>query len=273
LALLERRPLLSSIAVVVIVKLAMIAGIALAAAPTGGISTPTGAFATMALLALIPLALFRVLQRFGWTTVAGFNGPAKWREPWLIWLPAAYCLLNLSNLLTNEIAANPDWHALLQASALAVIVPLIEETTFRGLVLASLLNRFHATRGQILGAVLFSSMLFGFWHLPNPNIPPIMSAANIGYAMLAGVGFAAVLLRTRSIWLGMAAHTLILLTNLLSGALLSGNAVSVAEIAAPEHAVRNALTSVLATVPLCAYGLWLLRDPRRLGLHFPANAK
>jgi membrane protease YdiL (CAAX protease family) len=272
LALLERRPILSSIAIVVIVKVAMIAAIVLAAAPTGGASTPAGAAATMALLALIPLALFRVLERCGWATVAGFNGPTKWREPWLVWLPAAYCLLNLSNLLTNEINASLDRGALLQTSVQALMVPLIEETTFRGLVLAVLLNRFHATRGQILGAVLFSSVLFGFWHLPNPNVPAITSVANIVYAMLAGVGFAAVFLRTRSIWLVMAAHALIVFANLLSGALLSGNAVTVAETAAPEHAVRNALMSVLATVPLFLYGLWLLRDPRRLELDFTAKA-
>lgn len=272
-ALLERRPILSSIAAVVIVKFAMIAGIVLAGTLTGGASTPAGAAATIALLALIPLALFRVLQRCGWTSVAGFNGPARWREPWLVLLPAAYCLVNLSNLVTNEINADPDWHVLLQASVQGLMVPLIEETTFRGLVLAALLSRFHATRGQILVAVLIQSMLFGFWHLPNPNLPPIMSVANIVYAMLAGVGFAAVLLRTRSIWLGMAAHALIVFANLISGALLSGSAVTVAQIAAPEHAVRNALLSVLATVPLFLYGLWLLRDPRRLELDFPAKAK
>jgi membrane protease YdiL (CAAX protease family) len=270
-ALLERRPFLSSIAVVVIVKVTMIAGIVLAAGVAGGASTPAGAAATMTLLALIPLALFRVLQRRGWATIAGFNGPAKWREPWLVWLPAAYCLLNLSNLLTNEIHANPGWSALLQASVQTAMVPLIEETTFRGLVLAVLLNRFHATRKQILGAVFLSSVLFGFWHLPNPNVPAITSVANIVYAMLAGVGFAAVVLRTRSIWLVMAAHALIVFANLISGALLSGNAVTVAETSAPEHAVRNAVFSVIGTLPLFAYGLWLLRDPRRLGLDFPAK--
>ena len=46
-ALLERRPILSSIAVVIIVKVAMIAGIVLAAGPTGGVSTPAGAAAAL----------------------------------------------------------------------------------------------------------------------------------------------------------------------------------------------------------------------------------
>jgi membrane protease YdiL (CAAX protease family) len=118
--------------------------------------------------------------------------------------------------------------------------------------------------------VLFSSFLFGVAHaqwLLRPEIPWQTSVANIVYAALAGVGFAAVVLRTRSIWLVAAVHAGIAFANWLPALLTRGDiAPATALITTPAQAWLSAGVSILACVPLFLYGLWLLGDITRLDL-------
>jgi hypothetical protein len=77
-------------------------------------------------------------------------------------------------------------------------------------------------------------------------------------AFFAGVGFSGVLLRTRSIWLLVIVHALIISAGVLTNGLTIHHA-------ATESSVRlNALVSTLATLPLLFYGLYLVRDIRSL---------
>lgn len=265
--LLERRPIVAALLVVLAAKLALPAGLTVSSGIAGAPSTPVGALVALLVLGLIPVAVVSILRHQGWASLAGFNRPAQWQKPWLATPIYAYALVNLSGLIGKRIDAAPDWHALLLAGVQAISVPLIEESVFRGLVLAILLNHLGVTQRGIVRAVLLSAVLFGLWHATvalSPNVAWQQAAANIVYACFAGVGFAAVVLRTRSIWLVMLGHALIVFSNVLVSVLIAGQAVSTNAIVPPEQASRTAILSVLITVPLLLYGLWLLRDTNRL---------
>lgn len=119
--------------------------------------------------------------------MVGFNGPAKWRDVHLFWLPALLIPASLSNLLLSEMVGSLEPAELAAGFARGLSVAFLEETTFRGLALAILICKFHSTRRQIIGSVLLSSLIFGLAHLPNdPNWESFV--AQWVSAALTGVG-------------------------------------------------------------------------------------
>lgn len=194
--------LLPSITVVLFAKLLPALG-DVRSALTGLPRAAAGAFWA----GLVLFTAWRILENRDWARLVGFN--LRWRQPWLVWVLALYVVLNLSSLLGKTLRM-PDWQPLLQAVLQAPSGALFEEAIYRGLMLAILLSRFHKTRAEVLTAVLFSSALFGLahaWTLSSPDIPWQHGVANIVYATFAGVGYSAVLLRTRNIWLVAGVHT------------------------------------------------------------------
>lgn len=274
-SVLERRPVASAVGIFIVVKVLFVASVIALNIVAGRTHPLVGSVLSLLLGSAIMAIVYLILRRRGWASIVGFNSPSRWRTPWLIWLPALLILLNLSNLLSREMGEAPVFQQLLDAVVRGITVPLVEESVFRGLILATLLNRFHKTRVQVIGAVLLDSLLFGLWHLPpNPNAPWQVSAANVIYAVLAGVGFCAVVLRTGSIWLMMLVHGLIVLANVLVPVLGAQKMGTIADLITPEQAWRSASLSILACLPLFFYGLWLLRDPKRLNLDFaPARER
>jgi membrane protease YdiL (CAAX protease family) len=223
--------------------------------------------------AVVSVAAWRILAVSGWERFVGLSSGG--RQPWLAWMPALLILVNL-NGLPGSTLHTPDWKPALQAGVTAVSTGAFEELVFRGLILAILLARFHRTRRQVLGAVLLSSVLFGLWHvgpLATPQVPWQHAVANILYAVLAGVGFAAVVLRTRSLWLVAAIHAGIDLANFLPVLLTRGDVAPAVVLTRPDQATLSAILTTLLCVPLFLYGLWLLRDMGRLDLAFPARGR
>jgi uncharacterized protein len=91
-----------------------------------------------------------------------------------------------------------------------LFVPIYEEIIFRGFILGALLAHTSRTR-----AIVFSSFLFGIWHLKNIFYDPIPQVAyQVAYATLfIGPLFAFLAIRTRTIWPGVILH---FLNNLLA---------------------------------------------------------
>lgn len=285
--LLKQHPRISSVGILVLAKFAPAVlipafGLVLTIVTSlafgvmkGRTNTIVGQAALILVAGAYLLTVWRVLSHSGWSSRVGLTGPSQWREIWLLWLPAIYALLNLVNLLGKTLHAPSDWMPWLGVAASTVSVPLIEESVFRCLILAILLHRYHQTRTEVIGAVLFSSILFGIWHITTlwAGVPWQHVLANVVYAMLAGVGFCAVVLRTRCIWLVMVAHAGMVCTNLLPAVLTRGDiAPAAALINTPEAAWRSAILSTLAMIPLFLYGLWLLRDIGKLNLRFPNSS-
>src|SRR5690606_13570026 len=90
-------------------------------------------------------------------------------------------------------------------------VGFFEEALTRGLVLYLLLVAWRSRPNGVVEAVLVSSVLFGLAHFLNVFAGAAMTATliQVGYAIGFGVGFAALLLRTNTIWIGIVLHALV----------------------------------------------------------------
>lgn len=108
----------------------------------------------------------------------------------------------------------PAWLAdLLGVAALCAFVGVFEEVLFRGVLLGGLLPRFGGTRNGLLVSALVSSVVFGMAHVGSAAgaTDPLTLAQMLLKTVQAGsIGlvFAAVYVRTRSIWGVAALHAL-----------------------------------------------------------------
>jgi uncharacterized protein len=135
---------------------------------------------------LTTLRLTLVAIPLGVLSIAGF---------WILFLPLSYAAPNLVKSWAIEGMSRMEAHsfsAWLSRSIVAVIIaPVIEEVLFRGL----LLQRWALRWGTLTGVVL-SSALFAIGHVEV-----------LGHFVF-GVAMAALYLRTRSLWVPIAAHSL-----------------------------------------------------------------
>ena len=191
--------------------------------------------------AVLGIAGIGLLSMFGWWRRAGYLSIGGRRDLVLYLLPFAIALL----LLTGGIPATPAV-MVIEFAAVSAVVGFAEETFFRGLILQSLIP------AGALRAVLVSAALFALPHLANAIgglWDPIFTIADTIAAFGIGVTFAALLIRTGTIWPLIGLHALIDFTSLLATGTLVVPAQSSVDIAI------TAGTGVLLT----AYGLVLLR--------------
>jgi membrane protease YdiL (CAAX protease family) len=191
-----------------------------------------------------------VLAWLGWLQGVGLNAPSQWRGLRLLWLPALIALFYLSPLLFLHV---PNTGLIEYAAVFALLTGLNEEARFRGVILQALLPY------GPLGAAALSALFFAAAHLNNLLFfgANLLVFAQVVGAFLIGFGFAAIRLRTNTLWLLVIIHALYDLT------------ADIALFAAPRS-MSAADTPLLApqTVTLAliglglilaAYGLFLLR--------------
>ena len=92
----------------------------------------------------------------------------------------------------NEAISTFDSTGILAAVATVVMAPLVEEITFRGLILSRLRRALPAWLSVILSALLFAAI----------HVYPVWMA----YAFILGLVFGFLALRARSIWPSLVAH-------------------------------------------------------------------
>ena len=211
----------------------------------------SGMFALLAQIVVLVL----VLARFGWISRAGFNTPSQWKQLNVLWPLALVALFDLGPLAQMPA---PAFSLLLFAALYALLTGLNEEGQFRGFVL-TLLEPLGPLRAAAVSAVLF-----GLGHLNN-----LLLGGNVGLvalqvpsAALFGFGYAAVKLRTGTIWPLVLLHAL---TDMATDLFLlspTGSAAFAKGTAAFSPVV---LAVVLLTPALLValYGLFLLRPTRR----------
>ena len=205
-----------------------------------------------ALAALFSLALVLASDR---RRAVGLYAPQPLKTFWLVWPPLLYALLML---LLAWAGGWPMPRVLLMVACNAALVAVSEELMFRGILLQGMLDK-HA----VWPAVLLSSALFGVVHTTNGLATGDVSGAvwQAVAATLQGVGYAAIRLRTRSVWPMVLVHGVwdfALVTATMSDATEDG--FSILPYAA-----------LLAVLPLCLYGVYLLRPSQRAALA-PADA-
>ncbi len=107
-------------------------------------------------------------------------------------------------------------------------------------------------------AVLVSSALFGATHLLNfiqGRKPLLDTATQITFAIFFGVMFSACFLRNRTIWPVILLHAAVDWAGTLDEIAVGGGLHRTVQAMSPG----NALASILITLPLFLYGLFILR--------------
>jgi membrane protease YdiL (CAAX protease family) len=178
---------------------------------------------------------------------SGLHAPTPSRSWWLVSPPLLYSLLMLA------VAWAGGWpapKALLLVAGNAALVALSEELMFRAILLQGLLDRY-----AIWPAVLLSSALFGVVHTANGLATGDLGGAlwQATAAFLQGIVYAAIRLRTRSVWPMMVVH------GVWDFALVS----SIQGATAGDEASILPYAALVAVLPLCLYGVYLLRGSQR----------
>lgn len=177
---------------------------------------------------------------------AGICAPQPAKSVRLVWLPLLYSMLML---LVAWASGLPPRGVVLIVAFNTAMVALSEELMFRAVLLQGFLDKY-----AIWPAVLMSSAIFGIVHAANGFATGDIGAAlwqSVAAAM-QGVAYAAIRLRTRSVWPMVVVHGLwdfSLMTSMLA-------ATAEGETSALPYA------ALLAVLPLCLYGLYLLRGAR-----------
>ncbi len=150
------------------------------------------------LLALVVVVPIIVL---GWWAETGFTRGINGWGVVLCIMPVVLVVLPVM-LGLPFVVGRASAPMLLTAAALVVLVGFVEEGLCRGLLLRSLLP------GGIWASVLISSLLFSVLHLTNilSGLPWPYVMGQLLLAFGSGVLFAAIRLRTRSIWPSLLMH-------------------------------------------------------------------
>jgi|GEM_PF-683441 membrane protease YdiL (CAAX protease family) len=214
-------------------------------------------WSSIILLIILFLLAFALLFSLGWIRAAGFTAPANWRDMHVFWLPVLITLIIMVPLLF-ELPRASSFGAVTYAALFALLTGLNEETLSRGLIL-QILRPYGPVRAALISAIFFG-LLHGnnFAYLPLPVV-----VAQIIWAMLLGFAYAALRLRTGTIWPLIILHA------------CSDLAVDVNLYASPQKNVTGAVSSpglllaslgglLLLTLILAIYGFFLLHSQKQV---------
>lgn len=198
---------------------------------------------------------FVLLARIGWLRLAGFTPPRQWQALWLGWPLLVFTLINIEASVVVD-TARPGLIALHLLTVMST--GWVEEVLCRGVVVTALLQSWGRQRRGIYLAVLVSSALFGAAHLANYLMgrkPLLNSVVQTMFSIFFGVVFAACVLRNCSIWPAIFLHAAVDWAATLPEIAVGGGL----RTAPPPISLANAAVSVLITLPLLFYGLFILR--------------
>jgi uncharacterized protein len=202
--------------------------------------------------------LFILLVRFDLVRAVGFRFD-NWKDLWIAWPMLLLTLVNASDLLTGSLvidSSRPDRVALY--TLLYIAAGIFEEILCRGVVIFVMLKKWGSTRKGMYAAVLVSSVLFSLGHFANwiqGRFSPLADLTQVCFAVFFGVFFAACVLRNRSIWPAALLHAAFdfvgAAKEISVGGKLFGEVYTISW--------ESALTSILLTLPLFIYGLFIVR--------------
>jgi hypothetical protein len=204
---------------------------------------------------LTGVLFFVLLARFGWLNLAGFTRPGKWKALWIGWPLLLFTLINIEEGVVVDLS-KPVLILLHLMTALST--GWVEEVLCRGIVVTTLLQKWGRSKKGIYLTVLVSSVLFGVAHLVNflqGRKPLLNNLTQVTFAIFFGVIFAATMLRNHSIWPVIFLHAAVDWAGTLREIAVGGGL----RLAAPAITPTNALVSILITLPLFMYGLFVLR--------------
>jgi uncharacterized protein len=203
---------------------------------------------------VIAALLLGVTFSFKWQRRVGLKA-AEPPSSWLVVWPQALAVLVMLGIAV--MMGLPPASVLLFVLLNTLIVGFHEELMCRGILFQGLLQSMSFWR-----AVLLTAFMFGAVHALNGFVTGNFGAAlaQAGVAMMSGLWFQAVRLRTRSIYPGMLIHGLWDFAVFT----LSQSTVAFAAAAGADPLMMAAVVvPALLPLPLMLYGLWLMRGISR----------
>lgn len=181
-------------------------------------------------------------------------------------LGTPFIFIGIAGALISNIGV--DLKALVPTSAFYMVlftvnmfmVGVNEEISMRSLVLNSLLNRYEKNQKGMYKAVLISALIFGAIHIPNIFfISPITVVVQAINAAAAGILFAAIFIRSGSIWPGILIHMLVNWLALFVGQCFTGGS----SVLSVEMGIGQGLIMILlGSTPPIVISLFLLRKSK-----------
>jgi membrane protease YdiL (CAAX protease family) len=183
----------------------------------------------------------------GWSSCARVQWPERaWQ--WAIMLPPfLYCGVVFPLLFTGRWGVNlsdPGLSALVAGNGFAAGV--CEEVIFRGVILCAL-SRYGEGR---IRPIVLSSVFFSLPHALNilAGAQPLRVLAQLGWAFVLGIGFAALVWKTGSVWPVGIMHGLL-------NAIVHLNALHITV----NLSLLRAAATFPAAIPVMLYAIWLLQ--------------
>lgn len=217
---------------------------------------------------LTGLLFFWIIVRFNWLDTAGFTPVRKWKSLWLGWPLLLFAVINFEAGMVID-TSKPLLILLHLLTALST--GWVEEVLCRGMVVTALLQKWGRTRKGIYLSVLLSSLLFGAVHLANlfaGRKPLLNNLTQVVFAFFFGVIFAACLLRNRTIWPVILLHAAVDWAGTIHEVAVGGGL----RLTTPAITPENALVSILITLPLFLYGLFILRKVQPISLNLESGS-
>lgn len=198
---------------------------------------------------------FIFLKRF--TFFNGLKSSFSIKDSYLLLLPVFFLVfIGISNQ-HYFIQANKEIILLFTINAL--FTGLLEEITFRGMVLPLLISNYAATKHTFFKAIFLTSLLFGTVHFINVINHPENIQGVISQVIFAiGIGFylAALLLRTGNILVPVTIHFLINFVGSASS-MLENN--EVANIKSDSIDISNYFSITLISIVFIAISMFMVR--------------
>jgi len=248
----EERNQLAIALIILIVWMAIVMGGGLLQVGIGGFDSLVTKHVVIGLI-LAPLFLFGVIRYFNWNRrELGLNAAQDWH---LLLFPGLFVLIFL---VIAFILGLPPIEMIIFALINSMLVGISEELMFRGIIFRGVLSQ---AGYRIWSAIWITAILFGVVHVLNGFITGnfITALAQALMAIMSGIWFHAIRIRTRSIYPAMLIHGLwdfslfVFATSLASVKIAS-------ESSADTSMMAKLLLPLILSMPLFIYGLWLLRD-------------
>lgn len=193
---------------------------------------------------------------------AGMVKPQNLKTLWLVWPILALTVVNGLSLFDGSMAIDTS-KPLILFMLIALSTGFYEEILCRGLILSACMKKWGKTKKGMYLSVILSSIIFGFYHLINLVMGRgslLEVITQIVYSTFFGVFFSACFLRFGSLWPCIITHTLFdmmgTLDEIASKNIFTGHVLNM------NYSLENALTTILITLPLFLYGLFILRKVR-----------
>ena len=188
--------------------------------------------------------------------------PSRWKD-WLVaWPLMVVLLIGLLPLLSGDVIIDTSKPLMTSIFILMnFLIGLAEELLVRGVILGVLLLKWGNTKNGIMMCVIVSSVIFGGAHIGNFIADPDILVATLSqliYATFIGMFFAALVIRSQTIWIAIILHGAIDFFGQLQQIAVGGG-IEAAKQAAASTTLSQAMAPIIIYFMLASYAFFILK--------------